>query len=73
MDNARGKVYFNEDICKGCGLCITVCPVHILALNEEKTNRKGYHPSGVVEPEKCIGCANCAIICPDSVIKVERK
>lgn len=73
MDKAKGKVYFNEDICKGCGLCITVCPVHILALDETKINKKGYHPSGVVEPEKCIGCANCAIICPDSVIKVERK
>ena len=73
MDNARGKVYFSEDVCKGCGLCITACPQHILELDEKSINKKGYHPSGVVEPQRCTGCSNCAIICPDSVIKVERR
>lgn len=69
---AKGKVTFNEDICKGCGLCTTACPVKILALDTKKINAKGYHPASVVEPEKCIGCANCATICPDVVITVER-
>lgn len=69
---AKGKVTFNEDICKGCGLCTTVCPVNILALDKSKINIKGYHPAGVTEPEKCIACANCGTICPDGVIKVER-
>ncbi len=69
---AKGKVTFNEDRCKGCGLCTTVCPVKILALDKTKINAKGYYPAGVVEPEKCIGCANCATICPDVVITVER-
>lgn len=69
---AKGKVIFNEDICKGCGLCTTVCPVKILALDKTKINAKGYHPASVTDPEKCIGCANCATICPDVVITVER-
>lgn len=69
---AKGRVTFNEDICKGCGLCTTVCPVSILALDTSKINVKGYHPSGVTDPEKCIGCTNCATICPDVVITVER-
>lgn len=73
MDNARGKVYFNEDICKGCGLCIVSCPTHILEIDKEKINKKGYHPAGVIDPANCIGCANCAMVCPDSVITVERK
>lgn len=70
---AKGKVTFNQDICKGCGLCVPVCPVNILALDEQAINRKGYHPATVVEPEKCIGCANCALMCPDLVITVERE
>ena len=38
------KLYIREDICKGCGLCIEVCPKKILALHKEKINAKGYHP-----------------------------
>ena len=35
---------FRKERCKGCGLCITVCPKQILAL-EDGTNIKGYRPA----------------------------
>lgn len=73
MAKAVGKVYFNEDLCKGCGLCTTTCPVDIVLLDTDKINIKGYHPATVKEMDKCIGCANCATMCPDSVITVERE
>ena len=66
------KVTFNEERCKGCGLCVTACPKQIISLAQEKINAKGYHPAEVEEMEKCIGCASCAIMCPDTVITVER-
>ncbi len=69
---AKGKVTFDQDRCKGCGLCTTVCPVDILALDKTQINVSGYHPAGATDPEKCIGCANCATICPDQIITVER-
>ncbi|HKM00854.1 MAG TPA: 4Fe-4S binding protein [Sedimentibacter sp.] len=69
---AKGKVTFNEDACKGCELCVVVCPVKIISLNKEKINSKGYSPAHVIENEKCIACGSCAIMCPDSVITVER-
>lgn len=69
---AKGKVTFNEDACKGCELCVKVCPVKIIELNKEKINGKGYSPANVIDQEKCIACGSCAIMCPDSVIKVER-
>lgn len=69
---AKGKVTFNEDICKGCGLCTTACPVKIVVMDTSKINKKGFHPATVKEMDKCIGCANCAMMCPDSVITVER-
>jgi len=66
------KVTFMEDLCKGCELCTTACPVGIVSMDKTKINTKGYHPAGVEDMDKCLGCANCAIICPDAVIRVER-
>lgn len=67
---AKGQVIFNEERCKGCELCVSVCPVKIIKLHETKINLQGYHPAGVTDADKCIGCANCALICPDGAISV---
>ena len=68
-----GKVTFQQDRCKGCELCMLVCPKHIITM-DVRTNRKGYHPATVKpeDMEKCVACASCAKICPDSIITVER-
>lgn len=63
------KVVFDEDRCKGCELCTTVCPKQIVVMSK-KLNAKGYHPATVLEQDKCISCAFCASICPDTVIEV---
>lgn len=62
---------FHRDHCKGCELCISVCPKQILAL-DESTNVKGYRPAGCTDETLCIGCASCAKICPDSVITIQK-
>lgn len=64
------KVEFDDDRCKGCGLCIDVCPRKIIELRLDRLNNKGFHPAGVDEMDKCIGCTFCATICPDNVIEV---
>lgn len=66
------KVTFDREKCKGCGLCAEVCPKHIVALEKEVINQKGYHPAGVTDQSLCIGCAFCATMCPDTVITVEK-
>ena len=66
------KVTFNSDRCKGCELCTTVCPKHIVVMDKVTINRKGYHPATVSDMEQCIGCASWAKICPDSIITVEK-
>lgn len=63
---------FETDKCKGCGLCVKVCPKGVLALSSTQINKKGHHPVECVYPEKCIACAFCATMCPDCIIKVEK-
>lgn len=66
------KVTFEEDRCKGCGLCVDACPKKIVALCKERINAKGFHPAEVTDMQACIGCAFCATMCPDVVIRVEK-
>lgn len=63
------QLTFNKDACKGCELCISLCPKHILNL-DKVPNVKGYLPAGCIDEASCIGCASCAKICPDSVITI---
>lgn len=66
------KVIIAKDTCKGCGLCVTVCPKTILRLSESEINAKGYSPVEVTDMALCIGCAACARMCPDLVFTIEK-
>lgn len=63
-------VKIDESRCKGCGLCVRVCPKQVLGFGED-TNDAGYRPAKLVK-EGCIGCTSCALMCPDCCITVER-
>lgn len=63
------KVNFDQDRCKGCELCTTVCPKDIVVMSDE-TNVKGFYPAMVRDQDECTGCGFCASICPDIVIEV---
>jgi 2-oxoglutarate ferredoxin oxidoreductase subunit delta len=56
--------------CKGCELCITACPHHVLALDERVVNKLGYHPVTLVDPAGCTSCVICARVCPDVVFTI---
>lgn len=58
------------DRCKGCGLCVVVCPKNILALDVSIVNDLGYHPVRLTDAAACTSCALCARICPDTVFNV---
>lgn len=72
MAGRKGIPHIAVDRCKGCGLCVAVCPRSVLAMSEAGVNAKGYQPATVTAPEKCIGCISCGLICPDVVITIER-
>lgn len=66
------SVSVNEDVCKGCGLCVDACPKKIMELDASRINKKGYHAAHCVNMAECIGCAFCATMCPDVAITVEK-
>ena len=56
----------DRDRCKGCGLCVEVCPKDVLILNGY--NYRGYPVSTAQKPEECIKCRRCQRTCPDFAI-----
>jgi len=65
-----GKIIIDIERCKGCGLCVTVCPNNSIVISKV-SNQKGYFPA-VAKGSGCSGCAMCAIICPEAAIEVYR-
>lgn len=64
-----GKIVIDKDVCKGCYLCISACPKHLIK-KSLVSNVNGYFPVEFVdEKNECIGCAMCALNCPDVAIK----
>jgi 2-oxoglutarate ferredoxin oxidoreductase subunit delta len=68
---AKINLKLDVDKCKGCNLCVDVCPKKILVLDNDRVNSTGYNPIMCTNIDECTGCAMCAIICPDSVIELE--
>jgi len=62
----------DRDMCKGCGLCIVVCPKGLLKVDTEHINSKGYQPTMMTDVSQCIGCGNCGVMCPDGAIRIEK-
>ena len=67
--NRRFHLVFNADKCKGCELCVSVCPKRILAMGAA-VNAKGYHSACCADEAACVGCASCALMCPDCCITI---
>jgi 2-oxoglutarate ferredoxin oxidoreductase subunit delta len=68
----QGRIVVDAERCKGCALCVSVCPQGVLALSE-RFNAAGYHPVRLVDAAGCTGCVLCALVCPDVAISVYRQ
>ena len=55
--------------CKGCGICVEVCPEGCFEI-KESFNQSGYYYPEPVAQEKCTGCGACVKLCPDYAVTV---
>ena len=55
----------NGNLCKGCDICVKVCPERCLILNAE-------HKVELVDADACTGCRICEWLCPDFAIDVKK-
>lgn len=63
------KITIDTDKCKGCLLCVSVCPKKLISVSSS-LNAKGLNPVKFNDNGECLGCLQCAIICPDCCIEV---
>ena len=63
------KIKINKNKCKGCMLCVSVCP-KALIVDSKKLNKRGVHYVEFKTNGKCTGCKMCAIMCPEACIEV---
>ena len=62
-------IEIDENLCKGCDICIDFCPLEVLATSET-INRRGYYPPVATKEDMCIGCRLCELLCPEFSIRV---
>jgi 2-oxoglutarate ferredoxin oxidoreductase subunit delta len=69
MASATGTVVIDVERCKGCELCIPVCPPRVLEMSTAVNDIGFRYP---LLHDGCTGCELCAEICPDFCFEVFR-
>ena len=63
------EIIIDDQFCKGCNLCLEVCPRKVFT-KSSKRSRAGYSMPQAAEPEKCSVCFLCEMTCPDLALTV---
>lgn len=65
------EIILDSNCCKGCDICISICPKQIFT-KSKKRNAMGTSIPEVTRREQCTECKLCEKMCPDGAISVER-
>lgn len=67
MAKTKSRIEVDPELCKGCGVCVEMCPTQVLILASRRT-RRGFHPPEQAAGKECRGCKLCEMTCPDLAI-----
>jgi 2-oxoglutarate ferredoxin oxidoreductase subunit delta len=59
----RGEVIITREWCKGCRICVELCPEEVLGLDAQDK-------AVVLHLEACTACLLCELHCPDLAVEV---
>ena len=59
----KHEVIINEPWCKGCKICVEICPKHVLAMDGIVAK--------VIDIDSCTGCMLCEQLCPQRAIAAQ--
>jgi 2-oxoglutarate ferredoxin oxidoreductase subunit delta len=70
MTRKAKQIHIDAKLCKGCHICISVCP-HDVLKKADAVDDRGYYLPVVAHLESCTICRLCEMECPDFAISVE--
>ena len=56
--------WVDEEKCVACGICVEVCPVNAIAMEDEAAR---------IDMDDCIKCGKCHEVCPEHAVKHDRE
>jgi ferredoxin len=62
-----------DEACKGCPICVGVCPVEAMTLVSANDPRHPKKKKARVHEEICLGCGVCARVCPVDCISLRSR
>lgn len=69
--NKKIEIYIDNDLCKGCDICIELCAENVF-IRSEQINSRGYYIPIPASMDKCTGCMICELICPELAVIIEK-
>ena len=61
----RSIVHIDEELCTGCGLCVTPCAEGAIEIVDGKAK--------VMKEELCDGAGFCLAVCPEGALTIEQR
>lgn len=64
IEGIGARIDINLDRCNGCGICVDICALDVIRLDEK--NKKAI----AKYPQECMLCCYCELNCPEKAIYI---